>query len=66
MWLLSMQAVMRLFRMIEDTTSASFDVDDRQWRSSAIDIFRFFFSALWEDDHVRISFSSPALTHSLE
>ncbi|KAI0324520.1 hypothetical protein GY45DRAFT_1288775 [Cubamyces sp. BRFM 1775] len=53
-WEIRMQAVMRLFRMIEDTTSASFDVDDRQWRSSTIDIFRYFFSALWEDDHEEV------------
>lgn len=41
--------------MIEDATSPAFVVEDRQWRSSVIDIFRYFFAALWEDERVRLS-----------
>lgn len=41
--------------MIEDATSPAFIVEDRQWRSSVIDIFRYFFAALWEDERVCLS-----------
>ena len=49
----SLQAITRLFRIIEDVTSPAFVVEDRQWRSSVIDVFRYFFGALWEDERVR-------------
>ena len=50
---LSLEAVVRLFRIVEDVTSPAFTVEDRQWRSSVIDVFRYFFGALWEDERVR-------------
>ena len=49
----SLQAVMRLFRVVEDVTSPAFSVEDRQWRASVIDVFRYFFGELWEDERVR-------------
>lgn len=48
-----LQTVLRLFRMILDITSPDFTVEDRQWKPSVIDIFFYFFSALWADDRVR-------------
>ncbi|KAI8998560.1 hypothetical protein BD414DRAFT_519687 [Trametes punicea] len=53
-WETRLQAVARLFRMIEDATSPSFNVEDRQWRSSLIDIFRYFFSSMWEDEREEV------------
>ena len=48
-----MQAITQLFRIIEDVTNPPSVVEDRQWRSSVIDVFRYFFGALWEDERVR-------------
>lgn len=47
-------AVTRLFRIILDIISPSFTVEDRQWRSSVIDIFYYFFTAKWADQSVSI------------
>lgn len=46
------QSLLWLFRMVLDVTNPAFVLDDRQWRSSIIDIFYHFFSALWLDDRV--------------
>lgn len=48
----SLRAISRLFRMISDTISPNFHVEDRQWRSSVIEIFYYYFGALWDDDRV--------------
>ena len=50
-----MNAITRLFRMVQDVTSPAFVVEDRQWRSCIIDVFRYFFGALWEDERVSVS-----------
>jgi hypothetical protein len=42
--------VSRLFRIILDVTSPAFNVEDRQWRSSVIDVFYYYFSAAWADE----------------
>uniref|UniRef100_A0A8H8CNC3 Phorbol-ester/DAG-type domain-containing protein n=1 Tax=Psilocybe cubensis TaxID=181762 RepID=A0A8H8CNC3_PSICU len=61
-----LSGVNRLFRMISDVTSPAFNVDGRQWRSSVIEIFYAFFTALWADpnEEIRIAvrtFSSVLL-----
>ncbi|CDO71214.1 hypothetical protein BN946_scf184863.g9 [Trametes cinnabarina] len=64
-WQGRLEAVVRLFRMVEDTTSPSFDVEDRQWRSSVIDIFRYFFSALWDDEREEIRLAADTWVQTL-
>ncbi|KAI0670290.1 hypothetical protein C8Q78DRAFT_114403 [Trametes maxima] len=64
-WELRLQAVVRLFRMIEDVTSPAFVVEDRQWRSSVIDIFRFFFQSLWEDEREEVRLSVDTWSQTL-
>ncbi|PCH38065.1 hypothetical protein WOLCODRAFT_136025 [Wolfiporia cocos MD-104 SS10] len=49
-WELRLQGALRLFRMVLDVTSPYFDVEGRQWRTSATIIFQRFFSRLWMDD----------------
>jgi hypothetical protein len=48
----SLQAVTRLFRMVLDVTSPAFNIEDRQWRSSVIDVFYHYFRATWADERV--------------
>jgi len=48
----SLSAVTRLFRIILDVTSPAFNIEDRQWRSSVIDVFYHYFSATWADERV--------------
>ncbi|KAI9070388.1 hypothetical protein FKP32DRAFT_1586228 [Trametes sanguinea] len=64
-WEARLEAVVRLFRMVEDATSPAFDVEDRQWRSSVIDIFRYFFSALWDDEREEIRLAVDTWTQTL-
>ena len=47
-----LSSVNRLFRMISDVTSPAFNVEGRQWRSSVIEIFYYYFTALWADPMV--------------
>jgi hypothetical protein len=35
--------------MVSDVTSPAFNVEGRQWRSSVIEVFNYYFSALWAD-----------------
>ncbi|KAK7020581.1 hypothetical protein R3P38DRAFT_3272569 [Favolaschia claudopus] len=51
-WELRLLAVIRLFRIVLDATNPAFNIEDRQWRSSIIEIFYRYFSALWVDDKV--------------
>lgn len=50
-----LRAVTRLFRIILDVTSPAFSVEDRQWQSSIVDIFYYFFSAMWSDERVNLT-----------
>lgn len=50
-------AVTGLFRIILDTTSPDFNVEGRQWRSSIVDVFYYYFGSLWTDDRVRSIFT---------
>lgn len=51
-------AVIRLHRIILDVTNPSFHVEERQWRSSVIEVFYRYFSALWVDDKVSMQKSA--------
>ncbi|KAK7019346.1 hypothetical protein R3P38DRAFT_2978554 [Favolaschia claudopus] len=53
-WELRLLAVIRLFRIVLDATNPAFNIEDRQWRSSIIEIFYRYFSALWVDDKEEI------------
>ncbi|KAH9856975.1 hypothetical protein C2E23DRAFT_892456 [Lenzites betulinus] len=64
-WTARLEAVVRLFRIIEDATSPAFVVEDRQWRSSVIDVFRYFFAALWEDEREEIRLAVDTWTQTL-
>ncbi|OBZ75571.1 hypothetical protein A0H81_04216 [Grifola frondosa] len=64
-WEIRLQAVMRLFRIIEDVTSPSFNVEDRQWRSSVIEVFYYFFSSMWIDDREEIRLSVDTWAQTL-
>ncbi|KAF8163325.1 hypothetical protein B0H34DRAFT_805778 [Crassisporium funariophilum] len=57
-----LSGVNRLFRMISDVTSPAFHVEGRQWRSSVIEIFYQYFSALWADpvEEVRLAVRSAS------
>jgi hypothetical protein len=48
----SLRTVTRLFRVVLDVTSPDFNVEGRRWRPSIIDVFFYFFSALWADEQV--------------
>ncbi|KAI1795782.1 hypothetical protein LXA43DRAFT_1163651 [Ganoderma leucocontextum] len=65
-WEVRLQAVVRLFRVVEDVTSPAFEVEDRQWRSSVIDVFRYFFAALWEDDREEVRLAVDIWTQTLQ
>ncbi|KAI0748219.1 hypothetical protein C8Q80DRAFT_1104066 [Daedaleopsis nitida] len=64
-WEARLQAVTRLFRVVQDVTSPAFMVEDRQWRSSVIDVFRYFFGALWEDEREEIRLAVDTWTQTL-
>ena len=49
-----METVLRLFRIILDVTSEAFAVEDRLWAPNVIDIFHYFFSAIWADERVGV------------
>ncbi|KAJ3516626.1 hypothetical protein NLJ89_g1005 [Agrocybe chaxingu] len=56
-------AINRLFRVVTDVTSPAFGVEGRQWRTSVIDIFISYFSALWADpaEEVRLAVRSSSV-----
>lgn len=50
-----LQAMSRLFRVILEVTSPAFNVENRQWRSSVIDVFYIYFTSLWADERVSLT-----------
>lgn len=48
--------MIRLFRMVLDVTHPAFQVEDRQWRPSVIEIFNCYFSCIWKDPTVSLGF----------
>ena len=60
-----LSSINRLFRMISDVTSPAFNVEGRQWRSSVIEIFYYYFTALWADPTVGRSSASNTIPHNL-
>ncbi|TBU65728.1 hypothetical protein BD310DRAFT_803111 [Dichomitus squalens] len=65
-WEVRLQAVVQLFRIVEDVTSPAFVVEDRQWRSSVIDVFRYFFAAMWEDEREEVRLAVDTWTQTLQ
>ena len=61
-----LSSVNRLFRMISDVTSPAFNVEGRQWRSSVIEIFYYYFTALWADPMVGRLSVSNTIPHNLD
>ncbi|KAF8964709.1 hypothetical protein BDZ97DRAFT_1815206 [Flammula alnicola] len=57
-----LSGVNRLFRMISDVTSPAFEIEGRQWRSSVIEVFYYYFSALWADpsEEIRMAVKSSS------
>ena len=43
---------LRLFRMILDVNHPAFQIEDRQWRPSVIEIFNRYFACIWKDPTV--------------
>ncbi|KAF8077923.1 hypothetical protein FPV67DRAFT_1403007 [Lyophyllum atratum] len=64
-WERRLLAVTRLFRVILDVTSPSFNIEDRQWQSSVTDIFYYFFISLWSDEREEIRVAVEAFSASL-
>ncbi|KDQ60796.1 hypothetical protein JAAARDRAFT_173016 [Jaapia argillacea MUCL 33604] len=64
-WELRFQAVTRLFRMILDVTSPAFLVEDRQFRSAFIDVFTYYFKALWSDEREEIRLAVDTWSQTL-
>ncbi|KAJ7452375.1 hypothetical protein B0H11DRAFT_2327847, partial [Mycena galericulata] len=64
-WELRLLAVSRLFRIILDVTSPAFDIEGRQWRSSIIEVFYRYFSALWADEKEEIRLVVDTFASSL-
>ncbi|CAK5277405.1 unnamed protein product [Mycena citricolor] len=64
-WQQRLLAVTRLFRVVMDVTSPLFNIDGRQWRSSVIEVFYRFFSALWVDEKEEIRVVVDTFTSSL-
>ncbi|KAI0797914.1 hypothetical protein C8Q75DRAFT_845203 [Abortiporus biennis] len=64
-WTMRLQTVTRLFRMVQDATSPAFNIEDRQWRPSAIDIYYHFFTALWLDEKEEVRSAVETWSQSL-
>ncbi|GLB34930.1 putative response to drug [Lyophyllum shimeji] len=64
-WERRLLAVTRLFRVILDVTSPSFNVEDRQWQTSVVDIFYYFFTSLWSDEREEIRLAVETFSASL-
>ncbi|KAJ7172444.1 hypothetical protein C8R46DRAFT_149097 [Mycena filopes] len=64
-WEVRLLAVTRLFRIILDVTSPAFNIEGRQWRSSIIEVFYRYFSALWADEKEEIRLIADTLASGL-
>ncbi|KAJ7774854.1 hypothetical protein B0H16DRAFT_1508657 [Mycena metata] len=64
-WELRLLAVTRLFRIILDVTSPSFNIEGRQWRSSIIEVFYRYFLALWADEKEEVRLIADTLASGL-
>ncbi|KAG5220464.1 Protein kinase delta type [Salix suchowensis] len=62
---ISLDSVSRIFRIILETLSASFNVEGRQWRTSVANVFRKFFSAIWSDEKEEVRLEAKSLSRTL-
>ncbi|KIY72162.1 hypothetical protein CYLTODRAFT_367962 [Cylindrobasidium torrendii FP15055 ss-10] len=65
-WGQRLEGVARLFRIILDSSSPSFNLDDRLWRSNVIDVFEYFFTSLWADEKEEIRLSTETLVSTMQ
>ncbi|KAF8590616.1 hypothetical protein K439DRAFT_1382139 [Ramaria rubella] len=63
-WRVRFQAITQLFQILLDINSPSFNVQDRQWRTSVVDVINHFFSPLWLDscEDIRLTVDTWART----
>ncbi|KAG6909693.1 hypothetical protein DXG01_015894 [Tephrocybe rancida] len=63
-WERRLLAISRLFRIMLDMLSPSFNVEDRQWQSCLSDVFYSFFTPLWVDqrEEIRITVETCSAT----
>ncbi|KDQ07904.1 hypothetical protein BOTBODRAFT_180257 [Botryobasidium botryosum FD-172 SS1] len=64
-WEIRFQAVTRLFRVILDIKSFEAHIGGRQWHSSIVFIFQYFFPALWQDTREEVRLSTETLMQTL-
>ncbi|TFK54850.1 hypothetical protein OE88DRAFT_1674178 [Heliocybe sulcata] len=64
-WEMRFQAVTCLFRMIMDVTSPIFNVEGRQFKSSFIDVFYYYFRSMWADEKEEIRLTIDTWSKSL-
>ncbi|KAH8106968.1 hypothetical protein BXZ70DRAFT_1003857 [Cristinia sonorae] len=64
-WEERLQTAHRLFQIITDITSPAFNIEDRQWRSSVVDIFYYFFSRLWLDEREEVRMAVETWSQTL-
>ncbi|KAG6814363.1 hypothetical protein H0H92_010949 [Tricholoma furcatifolium] len=64
-WERRLLAITHLFRVILDVINPSFNIEDRQWRSSVADVFFYFFSSQWADQSEEIRVAVETLSATL-
>ncbi|KAJ3801305.1 hypothetical protein GGU11DRAFT_741651 [Lentinula aff. detonsa] len=64
-WKLRLSALVRLFRIIMDVTSPAFIVEGRQWRSSIIEVFYYYFSTFWVDEKEELRLAADTFSSNL-
>ncbi|KIY43409.1 hypothetical protein FISHEDRAFT_10379, partial [Fistulina hepatica ATCC 64428] len=64
-WEQRLEASVRLTRIVWDSLSPHFAVEDRQWRVAVVDIFRRFFSLIWADTKEEIRLMMDTATAGL-
>ncbi|KAH0583846.1 hypothetical protein H2248_009444 [Termitomyces sp. 'cryptogamus'] len=58
-------AINRLFKVVLDVISPSFDLEDCQWRPSLADVFYYFFTSLWADSREEIRIAAGTCSATL-
>ncbi|KAF4603665.1 hypothetical protein EYR38_004080 [Pleurotus pulmonarius] len=64
-WKIRLDTISRIFLIILETLSASFNVEGRQWRTSVANVFRKFFSAIWSDEKEEVRLETKSLCRTL-
>ncbi|EKM55576.1 uncharacterized protein PHACADRAFT_256290 [Phanerochaete carnosa HHB-10118-sp] len=64
-WEIRLEGILRLFRIVLDVTSTAFVAEGRQWGLSVVDVFYYFFSAMWTDDKEEIRLAVDTWSQTL-